>query len=164
RMMGLRKEDRYQTAAEVDQALRQCMPTGSVEVARMGRARVLVIDDDPVVLGVIEGALESTYQVLQACNGQEGLETALQMQPDLIISDMEMPIMDGMALCAKLRANAVTSEIPFIMLTSYTDVGHEERGLEAGADDYVGKPIEAHRLLARVKALLRRSQRRMKSN
>jgi DNA-binding response OmpR family regulator len=98
------------------------------------------------------------YRALTAADGERGLERALDEKPDLILLDIMMPKLDGFALCAELRrlANAV----PVLMLTAKGDVEDRVTGLDAGADDYLVKPFSTEELLARVRALLRRVERK----
>lgn len=121
------------------------------------RERVLVIDDDPDLLSYVQRILEMEfYEVVMARDGQEGFAMAMNVQPDLIIADVSMPGMDGVSLCRKLRSHYHTRNVPFLMLTGLVAVEDESRGLEAGADDYLTKPINPARLVARVESHLRR--------
>jgi type IV pilus assembly protein PilB len=124
------------------------------------RGRVLVVDDSATVLEVVRYflALEG-YEVLSAGNGLDGLELARRAQPDAIVSDVEMPQMDGKAMVRALRDDPATCDIPIMLLTSQTGVESEAEGLSLGADDYVPKPVEPRRLAARVRALLGRGRR-----
>ena len=124
------------------------------------RGRVLIVDDSATVLEVVRYFLSlEGYEVFSAADGLEGLELARRAQPDAIVSDVEMPQMDGKALVRALRADPATCDIPIMLLTSQTAVECEAEGLGVGADDYVLKPVEPRRLAARVKALLWRSRR-----
>jgi len=97
------------------------------------------------------------YRVLQATTGERGLQMALEEKPDLVILDVMLPAMDGVAVCAELRR--LHFPAPVLMLTSKAEVEHRIRGLNTGADDYLPKPFDHREFLARVKALLRRQQR-----
>lgn len=120
--------------------------------------RILVADDNDLYLKTVETVLESAnYQVITALNGKEALELALKERPDLIITDLEMPEMDGKALVEKLKSAESTRSIPTIILTVNDALESEVTGLETGADDYLTKPVHPERLLARAKRLLTRT-------
>ena len=126
------------------------------------KEKVLVVDDDPVVREVVKRALtREFYEVMVAPNGREALEKIWHDRPDLIISDVRMPEMDGYEFTRRLRRHLTTSLIPLIMLTSANDQESEIQGLDAGADDFITKPVEIPTLLARVATILRRSRDRM---
>ena len=97
------------------------------------------------------------YRVLTAADGQVGLERALKEKPDLILLDIMLPMLDGFALCAELRR--LSLHVPVLMLTAKGQVQDRVTGLDAGADDYLVKPFSTDELLARVRALLRRTRR-----
>src|SRR5437667_3927197 len=97
------------------------------------------------------------YRVLTAADGQLGLERALKEKPDLILLDVMLPKLDGFALCAELRR--LSLDVPVLMLTAKGQVQDRVTGLDAGADDYLVKPFSTDELLARVRALLRRTHR-----
>ncbi|MEW5852028.1 MAG: response regulator transcription factor [Myxococcota bacterium] len=123
-------------------------------------ARVLLIDDDTALLNVLSLALEDAgHQVSTARDGAEGLTAVTQARPELIISDINMPRLDGFALTRKLREQG--QRLPVILLTSRDNEIDEALGLELGADDYVAKPFSTRVLLARVGALLRRDALRL---
>jgi CheY-like chemotaxis protein len=121
--------------------------------------RVLVVEDSPTIVSVVKYFLElEGFEVLVAENGLLGLEMALREQPDVIVSDVNMPGMGGVAMVKALRDDARTSHVRILMLTSESSVESETEGLAAGADDYILKPVEPRRLAARVKALRARSR------
>jgi type II secretory ATPase GspE/PulE/Tfp pilus assembly ATPase PilB-like protein/ActR/RegA family two-component response regulator len=123
------------------------------------RRRVLVVEDSATIVSVVKYFLElDGFDVLVAENGLLGLEVALRERPDVIISDVNMPGMGGVAMVKALRGDARTSNVRIIMLTSESSVESETEGLDAGADDYILKPVEPRRLAARVKALCGRSR------
>jgi CheY-like chemotaxis protein len=129
-----------------------------------GKQRVLVVEDSHTIAAVVKYFLElEGFQVLLAEDGNSGLEVAKREQPDVIITDYNMPGMDGMTMVKALRAHGATRDIAVLMLTSEPDAEKETQAFEAGADDYVLKPVEPRRLAARVKSLLTRSQRRHKT-
>lgn len=119
---------------------------------------VLIIDDEPDLIRLIDYNLtKSDYVVLTAKNGEAGLTLARRHAPDLIILDIMMPGLDGFDVCKKLRQDPMTAHVPILMLTAKAEEGDRVLGLEIGADDYMTKPFNLRELLARVKALLRRS-------
>jgi PleD family two-component response regulator len=128
------------------------------DAATLGR-RVLVVEDSATIVSVVKYFLElDGFDVLVAENGLLGLEMALRERPDVIISDVNMPGMGGVEMVKALRGDARTAKVRIIMLTSESSVEAETEGLDAGADDYILKPVEPRRLAARVKALCARSR------
>ena len=126
-----------------------------------GKERVLVVEDSPTIASVVKYFLElEGFEVLVAKDGNSGLEAAKRKHPQVIVTDYNMPGMDGMAMVKALRAEAETRGIAVLMLTSEDSVEKEAQALEAGVDDYILKPVEPRRLAARVRAVLARSQRR----
>ncbi len=120
-------------------------------------ARVLIIEDEAAMRRALEDILDSEgYRVQTAADGAGGLERALAEKPDLILLDVMLPRLDGYALCAELRRLAMHS--PVLMLTAKGRVRDRVAGLDSGADDYLVKPFSTEELLARVRALLRRTQ------
>ncbi|MCB0687187.1 MAG: response regulator [Saprospiraceae bacterium] len=120
---------------------------------------ILVVEDNSDLRNYISGELKSIFQVDTANNGYEGLMKAMQMIPDLIITDVMMPEMDGTELCRQLRQKVETSHIPIIMLTAKADREGKMEGLEVGADDYLTKPFDHEELIVRAKNLIQ--QRRL---
>ncbi|MFF5259786.1 response regulator transcription factor [Actinomadura viridis] len=119
-------------------------------------ARILIVDDEPAVREALAGSLEfEGYQVGEAADGVMALEQVDRRPPDLVVLDVLMPRMDGLTTCRRLRARGAT--MPVLMLTARDMVGDRVTGLDAGADDYLAKPFELDELLARIRALLRRS-------
>ena len=100
------------------------------------------------------------YEVLTAPNGREGLALAMRERPDVMVSDVDMPELNGIEMVRALRQDPATAHIPVMLLSAQTTVESETAGLQVGADDYVPKPVEPRRLAARVKALLARRQDR----
>lgn len=122
-------------------------------------AKILIVDDNPHVLRLLNITLskaEENYDIVQAPNGEEAFEIANRLLPDLIISDVMMPKMDGIELCWMIRENSKIPMVPFIFLTSFEDQETAIRGFRAGADDYLNKPIDRKKLLNRTKELLNR--------
>lgn len=121
--------------------------------------RVLIIDDDPELLEVLGLAFEDEgYTVVRAVDGREGLKAIASEKPDIIVSDVTMPRLDGFSLCRQLRERG--DETPLVLLTSRDGEIDEALGRELGADDYVSKPFSTRVLLARMAALLRRQAAR----
>jgi two-component system response regulator RpaA len=122
--------------------------------------RILVIDDDLAISELIAVNLEMAgYDVSQAEDGIKGQALALQLLPDLIMLDLMLPQVDGFTVCQRLRRDDRTSEIPVLMLTALGQTQNKVEGFNAGADDYLTKPFEVEELLARIRALLRRTDR-----
>jgi type IV pilus assembly protein PilB len=127
-----------------------------------GKERVLVVEDSRTILSVVKYFLElEGFEVLEAKDGTVGLDVAKREQPQVIVTDYNMPGMDGVALVKALRADPVTQAIAVLMLTSENSVEKEAQALEAGVDDYILKPVEPRRLAARVKSVLARSKARL---
>lgn len=118
------------------------------------REIVLIIEDNADVQKFIAHTLQKKYDVLKASNGKEGLAMAIAHIPDLIISDVMMPLMDGYEACRHIKANIKTSHIPVVLLTAKAGMDHKLEGLETGADDYLSKPFNAKELLVRAKNLI----------
>jgi len=118
--------------------------------------KILVVDDEDSIVKIIKYNLEKEgFEVLTACDGEEGYKIASDKKPDLILLDIMMPKMDGYEVCKKIREK---SNVPIIMLTARAEEVDKVVGLELGADDYVTKPFGNRELIARVKAHLRRTE------
>lgn len=118
--------------------------------------RILVIEDDPAILKVLRrGLAYEGYIVDTAADGQSGLMMARENYPDLVVLDWMLPGMDGLEVCHRLRTGG---DVPIVMLTAKDTIQDRVHGLDAGADDYLVKPFNLDELLARVRALLRRTQ------
>lgn len=115
---------------------------------------ILVVEDHEDVRSYLENELRDRYQVLVAAHGLDGLNTAMEQIPDLIVSDVMMPFMDGVALCKELKQNERTAHIPVLLLTAKTDDQHQIEGLQSGADMYVSKPFSMEVLKAQISGLL----------
>jgi CheY-like chemotaxis protein len=120
---------------------------------------VLVIEDNPDVRRFIRESLEGDYQVAEACNGAEGVEKATELVPDLVISDVMMPGMDGYQACRALKAREETSHIPVILLTAKAGLESKLEGLDTGADDYLAKPFHTAELKGRIRNLIQLRKR-----
>ena len=123
----------------------------------MSDATVLVVDDDPVILRLLEVNFEMEgFAVLSATDGEHGLEQARIGRPDVIVTDIMMPKMNGLELLSALRADSDVADIPVILLSAKAQTDDVRAGLDAGADDYITKPFEPLELVERVTKLLRR--------
>lgn len=115
------------------------------------KSRVLIVDDEPGNIKILSNVLASDYVMSVATSGKQALEIAQVQLPDIVLLDMVMPEMDGIEVCQALKANDSTADIPVIFVTSMSDSVNEERGLDAGAVDYITKPISPPIVKARVK-------------
>jgi len=121
----------------------------------LGTSRILVVEDDPAIRRAIVAQLRGEgYDVIEAANGREALAAARADKPDLVLTDLAMPVMDGFELITTLRKNSTT---PVIVLSVRGGEADRVRALDLGADDFVAKPFSVAELLARVRAQLRRS-------
>lgn len=130
----------------------------------MHKEKILTIDDDPDILDVLQLTLSELYEVFQANNGKEGLAMVQQKNPDLILCDNTMPVMNGREFCKQLKKDILLRHIPVIMLTGKGEVKDRIEGIEAGVDDYIVKPFSPDELLARIKMILRRTVRSLDAN
>lgn len=118
--------------------------------------KILVIEDDPAILRLLQrGLTMEGYQVDTAVDGESGLKLFQERQPDLIVLDLMLPGMDGMEVCQRIRQK---SKVPILILTAKDAIQDRVEGLDAGADDYLVKPFNLEELLARIRALLRRTE------
>jgi DNA-binding response OmpR family regulator len=123
----------------------------------MTKGQILIVEDDRSLAEVLEYNLrQDGYQTVVAGDGQEGLRQARVRAPDLIVLDLMLPLIDGLEVCRRLRADASTRNMLVLMLTAKTEETDEVVGFSVGADDYVGKPFSVKILLERIRALLRR--------
>lgn len=125
-------------------------------------SRILIIEDEtPMRTGLADVLEGEGYRTLTAADGESGLQRALEDKPDLVLLDIMLPKLDGFAVCAELRRLSFSA--PVLMLTAKGQVEDRVTGLDAGADDYLVKPFSTEELLARVRALLRRTKRQGQS-
>ena len=115
---------------------------------------LLIVEDDKEIRKFVASIFSDTYQIIEAKNGAIGIEKALKYIPELIISDVMMPVQDGIALCNELKYNELTSHIPIILLTAKVGEENEMIGLKTGADAYVTKPFNSENLKIRVAKLI----------
>lgn len=112
---------------------------------------ILIVEDEPRNLTLLRDLLQvSGYSTIEATDGEKGVELAKASKPDLILMDIQMPKMDGLEATRMLKADATTSNIPVLALSSYAMKGDEERILEAGCDGYLAKPFDIQKLLKMV--------------
>ncbi len=118
--------------------------------------QILVVDDDSAIRDVIKGLLEGEgLDVVTATQGKEALELFEQLDPDLVLTDVEMPVMDGFELCRLIKSNPDRRLTPVVIVTGLSVVDDRVKGIEAGADDFISKPFDELELLARTRSLLR---------
>ena len=112
--------------------------------------KVLIVEDVDFNRDLVVQLLEDDYQMIEAVNGQEGLEIAEQERPDLILMDLSLPVMDGWEATRRLKANDDLRSIPVIARTAHAMKGDEEKALEAGCQDYVVKPLDEEELMEKI--------------
>ncbi|MBF0388212.1 MAG: response regulator [Candidatus Omnitrophica bacterium] len=130
----------------------------------MKRQSILIVDDNPDILDVLDLTLSDTFTVTKANNGAEGLAKARSAHFDLIITDYMMPVMTGPEFCRELRKDILLSHVPIIMLTGKSDIKDLVTGINSGADDYLVKPFEPESLLAKINMIIKRTVRNLDAN
>ena len=135
--------------------LRAAHPSRSVD-----KTHVLVVEDENDIAGLIKHTLERSGDAVVeiAASGDQALKFATEQPPDLIILDLNVPVLGGLEVCRLLRTRPATAKTPIIMLTARTTEGDRVQGLDAGADDYITKPFSPRELAARVRAVMRRGR------
>jgi signal transduction histidine kinase len=136
-------------------SIEQDKPREAAAAVPENAPRVLIADDTPEMRALIAEILSDHYHVATACDGAEGWEAVERSAPDLILSDVMMPHVDGYEFCRRVKENPATASIPFVMLTAKADLTMKIEGLNRGADDYLVKPFSPEELRARVASLLR---------
>ncbi len=127
--------------------------------------RILIVDDDPDIRDVLKLTLsEENYEILEADNGEEALKIIHNNQPDLILLDYKIPKIDGREVCRRIKKDLLLRHLPIIMVTGKGDINDKVDGIDAGADDYVVKPFEPKELLARIRMILRHTERDLEAN
>lgn len=118
-------------------------------------SRILIVEDNEELLQVLKTVFDPFYEVITARNGEEGLVRTIELQPDIVVTDLMMPVMSGSEMCLKIKSNFAVCHIPVILLTAQTSLEANIEGLKLGADDYITKPFEVELLLARCNNLIR---------
>jgi len=127
--------------------------------------KILVVDDDPDIRDVLKLTLsEENYEVLETGDGEEALKFIKTKSPDLVLLDYKIPKVDGREICRQVKKDLLLRHLPIIMVTAKGDIDDKVGGIDAGADDYVVKPFEPKELLARIRMILRRTQRDLEAN
>src|SRR5262245_20143193 len=122
-------------------------------------AKILIVDDEPFNVDYLQQELEDLgYATISAANGQEALQKVAVEAPDLILLDVMMPVMDGFTTCRLLKENEATQLIPIIIMTVLRETEDRVKGIEAGADDFLSKPVDQRELLARIQTALKRKR------
>lgn len=128
-------------------------------------ARILIVDDDPDIRDVLKLTLsEENYEIIEACDGEEALKIIHNNQPDLILLDYKIPKIDGREVCRRIKKDLLLRHLPIIMVTGRGDISDKVGGIDAGADDYIVKPFEPKELLARIRMILRHTERDLEAN
>jgi DNA-binding response OmpR family regulator len=120
---------------------------------------VLIVDDERDIRRVLRFCLEEEYRVIEAEDGEIGIRKAIQTAPDLVISDIRMPVIDGFAVCQTLKQDEKTSHIPIILMTAHDDQPIKTTSFKTGADQFLSKPFDTQELLARVESLIHQRRR-----
>ena len=149
---------RQTTTASTDAVVHTDMPDDSASITE-DAPQILIVEDNDDIRHYMADSLSKTYKVWQAVNGLEGVKTAKDKIPDIIISDIMMPLMDGIELCKEIKNDIYTSHIPVILLTAKDTLQDKEEGYENGADSYLTKPFSARLLKIRIQNLLESKKR-----
>ena len=127
--------------------------------------RILVVDDDPDIRDVLKLTLsEENYEVFEAADGEEALRAIKTKSPDLVLLDYKIPKIDGREVCRQVKKDLLLRHLPIVMVTAKGDIDDKVGGIDAGADDYVVKPFEPKELLARIRMIIRRTERDLEAN
>ena len=150
-------EDTGDSIKDNEQDISSSLPSGGL--GWVSHPLVLVVDDNAEVRQYVAQLLGGDYNVRQAVDGKEGLDTALKTVPDLIVCDVMMPVMDGLEMCRRVKEATATSHVPVILLTSNAQENQRAEGYDCGADAYITKPFSSKVLLSRVRNLLENRKR-----
>ncbi len=127
--------------------------------------KILVVDDDPDIRDILKLTLsEENYEVIEANDGEEALKAIATKSPDLVLLDYKIPKIDGRAVCRQVKKDLLLRHLPIIMVTGKGDTNDKVGGIDAGADDYIVKPFEPKEFLARIRMILRRTERDLEAN
>ena len=137
-------------------------PESGNVTADEAKPSLLIVDDNADIRAYLRTILQNRYDLIEAADGQQGLDVAKREVPDLIVSDVMMPVMNGLQFCQHIKSDFVTSHIPVILLTARAMDNQQIEGFESGADAYITKPFSAELLLARIDNLLK-SRRQLKN-
>ncbi|MCP9762696.1 ATP-binding protein [Lacihabitans soyangensis] len=148
----------FERKVNVDESLISANPKIDSPIEADGQSIMLIVEDNPDLRNYIASVFENQYQIIMAVDGEDGLSKALEFIPDIVISDLMMPKLDGLGLCEKLKTDERTSHIPVVMLTAKASLSDRLAGLEHGADDYLSKPFNKEELQIRVKNLVSQRQ------
>ena len=151
------KEEVAASLATPEEAKESAAIAGDLQRALNNRFTILIVDDEEDIRKVLSARLiKEGYQVIEAVDGEQGVKAAYQKKPSLVMMDIMMPVLDGVSATRRIKNHLETASIPIVMLTAKTDSASEIEALDAGADDYVSKPFDAEKLLARIRMLLKR--------
>ncbi len=131
-----------------------------ITAAQVPKMKILIVDDDPVNIGVLANALRESYEILTALNGHDAISLVKERSPDLVLLDIMMPDMDGLQVCRLIRAEGVYADTPIIFVTAVDSLEGEGQGLELGAVDYITKPVNIKLMKLRVRNQIELKRRR----
>ncbi|MFA4842459.1 MAG: response regulator [Candidatus Omnitrophota bacterium] len=127
--------------------------------------KILIVDDDPDIRDILKLTLsEENYEVVEAGDGEEALKAIHSKPLDLVLLDYKIPKIDGREVCRRVKSDLLLRHLPIVMVTGKGDINDKVGGIDAGADDYVVKPFEPKELLARIRMILRRTERDLEAN
>lgn len=139
---------------KIEKKQSQVLEPQKIQLKNTQTKRVLIVEDNPDLLKLLVGVLQESFTVLTAQNGKEGIKAVMEEKPDFVISDVMMPVMDGIEFCGRIKRNIESSHIPVILLTAKSSHTHQLEGYESGADDYITKPFNLDLLVLKIKNLL----------
>ena len=127
--------------------------SGRKIVSEKTRAKILIVDDEDNIRHLLRLAFEEEFEIVEATDGMDAFEKAVREKPDIILSDIMMPRLDGYGLYRKIRSRPETTSVPFVFLSAKKEVDERVVGLEMGADDYITKPFSVKELKAKIRSL-----------
>lgn len=163
--LGLHKEQQIENLVQKNEEISNSSIENDLDedgVNEFSKLKLLVIEDDRDMRSFISSSFEDDFDLILAADGEEGYDKTFQYHPDIIISDVMMPKMDGITLCKKLKSDIKTSHIPLILLTAKGGIENKMEGISVGADDYIQKPFHLDYLLLRTKMLLSKREKNQK--